>query len=870
MTFIIVVVCPQRVVYGGKMVWMRKRESPSLKSSDQESCNSGSQPPRTTAQETTDEQAELLRLASVVAHQLRSPLNAVQTVLGSVLGGFVGPLEPRQRWLLEKAWQRCSGGIDLVRALMRLRTVDQLDMQALGPVDVAAKVSMATAAIRDAAAEKELDLISQDELVPGGRAWVLADPDLVGEIISVLLENAVKYTPAGGQVATRLFLAEKAGHQQACVEVKDTGIGIPPEGYEYLFREFYRAPNAKQMAAEGAGLGLAFAWRATVRLGGVLELKPADEGGTRALLTLPLRRDLEEGALQAEQDVESMTTAAVHRVVVIGGVTAGSKAAAKIMRLDPDADVTIVEKGRFLAYSGCGLPYYISGAVAEQRALLETPLGLLRDLAFFHQLKNVRAMDLTEAIKINCERKTVAVRVLLSGQERQLPYDTLILATGTRPLRPDLPGVNLPGVHTLQGVEDAEAIRARLRARRALDVVIVGGGLLGCQVAEAVSLCGARLTLVESRSRLMVLWDPELSSLIRRHLERNGVRVLLGNGAADFEGEDRVRAVRLEDGTRMPCDFVLLTAGREPETGLARDAGLEIAATGAIGVDETLRTSDPAIFAVGDCAESRCIVTGRPLWSPGAATASLEGRVAAVNACGGEERFPGSAGTVIVKVFDGTAARTGLTEEQAREAGFDPVTSVVPGPDRAHFVPTARAIIVKLVVDRVSRRVLGAQGVGLGEVAKRIDVVATAIMAKMDVDSLAHLHLSYAPPYSMALDNVITAANVVRNKLAGYFQGVSSPELWQLMQSDDPPFLLDVRQPAEYGRVRFRNSQHIPLGSLRGRMHELSADQSIVLVCSIGLRSYEAALILGKAGFTDVRVLDGGLDAWPFAVESLD
>ncbi|HHQ49363.1 MAG TPA: hypothetical protein ENK19_10845 [Acidobacteria bacterium] len=226
-------------------------------------------------------------------------------------------------------------------------------------------------------------------------------------------------------------------------------------------------------------------------------------------------------------------------------------------------------------------------------------------------------------------------------------------------------------------------------------------------------------------------------------------------------------------------------------------------------------------------------------------------------------------GTVIVKIFNGTAARTGLTEEEAREAGFDPVCAVVSGPDRAHFVPTSRSIILKVVVDRGSRKVLGAQGVGVGEVAKRIDVMATALMAGLDVDQLAHLQLAYAPPFSMALDNVLVAANVVRNKLEGRFTGISSLELWELMRAGEPLLLLDVRQPAEYGRARLRGSRHIPLGSLRGRLHELPRDEPIVVVCSIGLRGYEAALVLGANGLTNVRVLDGGLEAWPFAVERL-
>ncbi len=822
--------------------------------------------PEGSGQDPEQDREELLRLASVVAHQLRSPLNAVQTVLGSVLGGFAGPLDARQRWLLEKAWQRCSAGIELVRDMLKLRSLEQLDEGDLGPVDMASVLSSTVAAFQEAARLKRLDLVADLDRAEAGRAWVRAEPTLVRELLAVLLDNAIKYTPAGGTVTVRLF----AEASSVCVEVVDTGIGIPPEGYQRLFTEFYRAPNAKQMAAEGTGLGLAFARRAVRRLGGSLTVEPAEGGGTRAAVCLPERPEYagepESGMADGPRLPEREPS---RRVVVIGGVAAGSKAAAKIMRLDPDADVTIVERGRFLAYAGCGLPYYISGAVSEQKALLETPLGAVRDPMFFHDLKNVRAHDLTEALAIDREAKRVRIRRLLSGEETELPYDQLVLATGARPVIPDLPGVDLDGIYTLHGVEDAEAIRSRLGVPDVKDVVIVGGGLLGCQITEAVALRGARITLVEADHRLLRLLDPEFSALVRRYLEAHGVRVITGKAAAAFEGGPSVERVVLSDGTEVPCDFVLLTAGLEPEVTLAREAGLEIGSTGAVKVDGTLRTSDPSIFAVGDCAETVSVVSGLPAWLPGAAAATLQGRVAAVNVCGGEEVYPGVAGTTIVKVFDGTAACTGLTEEAAREAGFDPVCAIVPGPDRAHFVPTARPIVLKLVVDRPTGRVLGAQGVGVGEVAKRIDIVATAIMGGMDVEALAHLHLAYAPPFSMALDNVIVAANVVRNKLAGVFRGISPLELWDAMRSGDPPFLLDVRLPSEYGRRRLKGSRHIPLGTLRGRLHDLPRDRSIVVVCSLGLRSYEASLVLAHHGFDDVRVLDGGLEAWPFAQERL-
>jgi NADPH-dependent 2,4-dienoyl-CoA reductase/sulfur reductase-like enzyme/rhodanese-related sulfurtransferase len=539
------------------------------------------------------------------------------------------------------------------------------------------------------------------------------------------------------------------------------------------------------------------------------------------------------------------------------------------MRLDPDAKVTIVERGRFLAYSGCGLPYYISGAVSEQRALLETPLGLVRDPALFHKLKNVRTLDLTEAVRIDRESKALLVRNLLNQTQHELPYDRLILTTGARPVMPELPGSGLEGIHTLHGVGDAEAIRSLLGQPRVKDVVILGGGVLGCQITESVSLRGARITLVEEHRSILGVLDEELSLLVRTHLESHGVRVLCGNTAMSFEGEERVESVRLADGTRLPCDFVLVALGRTPDVTLAREAGLELGSTGAIRVDPYLRTSDPDVYAAGDCVEQIHVVTDRPAWIPGAVPASIQGRVAANNVCGEEEQYPPVTGTIIVKLFDWTAARTGLTEREARDGGFDPLSVLIPGPDRAHNIPTARNLLLKLVADRSTGQVLGAQGVGPGEVAKRIDVVSTALSAGLSVDRLAHLTLAYAPPYSTAMDNVITSANVLRNKRDGRFRGISPIALQHCMLGSDAPLLLDVRQPTEYQKIRLRGSRHIPLGSLRDRLDDLPRDRPIVVMCSLGLRSYEASRILETFGFDNVFVLDGGLEAWPYAVERL-
>lgn len=815
---------------------------------------------------------ELLRLASVIAHQLRSPLSSVQAVLSSVLGGFAGPLDARQRWLLEKAWQRCAKGTNLVRDLMRLRTVEQLDDEALGPVNLVAAFGAAVDAVRETARERTLELQPSVEVADADVAWILGEPTLVREILQVLLDNAVKYTPDGGRVSARLGLA-KADDGDASraleVEIVDSGIGITPEGYEHLFEEFYRAPNAKKISEEGTGLGLAFARRASGRLGGTIRIEPSPSGGVRAVASFPQRLDFASSAGTVSWPEAVQPPEVSQRVVIVGGVTAGAKAASRIMRLDPAADVTIVERGRFLAYSGCGLPFYISGAVSEQRALLESPLGLLRDSFFFHKLKNVRALDLTEAVRIDREHKRLVVRNLLDQRQRELPYDRLILATGARPVIPDTPGVGLDGVHTLHGVEDAEAIRSRLGRPRVKDVVIVGGGLLGCQITESVAVRGARLTLVEERPSILRILDEEIAALVRGYLEAHGIRVLCGHRVQAFEGRERVEAVLLEDGTRLPCDFVLLSLGRKPDVDLAREAGLEIGPTGAIRADRLLRTSDPDIFAAGDCVEQSHVITGKPVWIPGAVSASIQGRVAANNVCGGKEECPAVAGTAIVKLFDWTAGRAGLTEREAQEAGFEPISAVIPGADRAHFISSARSFVLKVVADGATGRVLGGQGVGPGDVAKRLDVLATAAAAGMDVDALAHLNLAYAPPFSTAVDKIHTAANALRNKREGRYHGISAVNLRQRMIAGDPIVLLDVRQPVEYGNLRLKGSRHVPLGSLRGRLHELPHDKPIVIVCSLGLRSYEASLILSSHGFKDVLVLDGGLEAWPYPVEHL-
>jgi len=551
------------------------------------------------------------------------------------------------------------------------------------------------------------------------------------------------------------------------------------------------------------------------------------------------------------------------KVVIIGGVAAGPKVASKIIRLIPRADVTIVEKDEFLSYAGCGLPYYVSGVVKRQASLMSTPAGALRDAVFFHRVKNVKILSRTEAIRIDRAARTVRVRDLRTGAESTLSYDKLVLTTGAAPVRLEVPGADLGNIFTLHGVHDAEGIKAALAAHKAQDAVIIGGGLLGIQMTEALTVAGARLTVVEVQPRTLRILDADMARLVEGHLKSRGVKVLTGTRVLGFEGDGRVEAV-LTDGGRLPADLVILALGVRPNVALAADAGLALGTTGAIKVDPHMRTSDVDIYAAGDCVECTDLMTSQPCYVPLGSTANKQGRVAAVNLCGGEDTFAGVLGSTVLKIFDYCVARTGLTETAARRAGHDVVVALAAAPDRASFMADARMLMLKLVVDRRTRRLLGAQAIGPGAGDKRIDVAALVLSAGMTVDQLANTDLCYAPSYSDAMDNIITAANVARNKLDALVAGISAAEVQDLLDARADFVFLDVRSPHEHEETRLPQSRLIPLGSLRGRLHELPPDKPIVTFCDIGLRGYEAALILTDAGFRDVRMLDGGLAMWPY------
>ncbi|NPV48098.1 MAG: FAD-dependent oxidoreductase [Armatimonadetes bacterium] len=553
------------------------------------------------------------------------------------------------------------------------------------------------------------------------------------------------------------------------------------------------------------------------------------------------------------------------RIVVVGGVAAGPKAAARARRLDPEAEITIVEKDRLLSYAGCGLPYYISGLVENRNDLMATPIGVLRDPDFFAKVKGITVLNETEATRIDRAAKELEVRHLPTGATKRLPYDKLIIATGAEPIDPPIPGNDLQNVLRLKRVEDADRFRELMTSNSCPMVTIVGGGLIGMEMTEAVTACGSAVTVVELLPQILTMFDVEMAALVEQHMRKVGVRVLTSTKIERIVGDEqgRVKSVVTSAG-EFPAQLVLISVGIRPNVQLARDAGLIIGPSGGINVNEYMQTSDPDIYAAGDCAEKRCFVRGTACFLPLGSVANKEGRVAGSNAVGHIERFHGVAGATALKVFELNTGRAGLTAQQARDLGIRVVSATVAAPDKPHYYPGAEPIILKLVADRATRQLIGIQGVGTGDVIKRIDVATTAMTAEMTVDEVANLDLAYAPPYSEAMDVLIHGANILRNKLDGLLEGITPDQLKAKFDAGEDFVLLDVRSPAERETFSLPQSIHIPLAALRGRVAEVARDKEVIVYCKTSLRAWEACRILAGLGYNNTKILDGGVMAWPY------
>src|SRR5512135_13730 len=537
------------------------------------------------------------------------------------------------------------------------------------------------------------------------------------------------------------------------------------------------------------------------------------------------------------------------RLIIVGGVAGGASAAARARRLSEGAEIVLVERGRDVSFANCGLPYYLGGEIAERdRLLVATPERLRGRYRL-----DVRTRTSVEAIDRRAKR--VRVRDLVRGREYEEAYDKLILAPGAAPIRPPLPGIDLPGVFTLRNMQDVDRIKETLD-RGARQAVIVGAGFIGLELVENLVRRGVQATVVELQDQVLPPLDPEMTVPIAEHLATNGVTLLLGQSAEAFEPAGEGLTVRLKSGRCLSAQLVVLGVGVRPESRLALEAGLEVGPRGGIRVNEHMQTSDPDVYAVGDAVEVRDFVTGEPTQVPLAGPANRQGRIAADHIFGRAARYRGTQGTAIVRVFDRTAAMTGASEKVLRRASRPYRKVYVHPTNHAGYYPGAQAMTIKLLFDPETGRVLGAQAVGGAGVDKRIDVLAMAIQAGMTVFNLEESELAYSPQYGSAKDPINMAGFVAAGLLRGDHPQVDL-EIVLNDATEQRPFLVDVRTPQEFSRGHIPGAVNIPLDELRSRLEELPKGKKIAAYCQVGQRGYLATRILLQAGFPAVNIGGG-------------
>ncbi|QEK13362.1 dehydrogenase [Crassaminicella thermophila] len=546
------------------------------------------------------------------------------------------------------------------------------------------------------------------------------------------------------------------------------------------------------------------------------------------------------------------------KILVIGGVAAGTKAAAKLKRENPKAVVGIVTKDEDISYAGCGLPYYIGGVIEEKSELVvKTPED-------FQAITGVEVLTKHEAVKINKEEQYVEVKDLTTGEMKNFQYDKLVIATGASPFVPPIEGKELKGVFSVRTVSDAIKIREMVDKGEVKKAVIVGGGFIGLEVAENLHERNIEVSLVELIDHILPPFDEEIALYAQNYMKEQGVNIYTGEKVLSLVGDEKVTKV-VTDKREIEADLVIMSVGVRPNTQLAKEIGIEIGVTGAIKVNEHMETNIKGIYAVGDCAENINLITGKPAWYPMGSTANKMGRIAAINMANEEkDGLKGVLGTTVVKLFKLNAGKTGLSERDAKKAGFEVETALVPANDKAHYYPGYREIITKLIVDKNTHKVLGAQVIGEGVIDKPIDIIATAITFGAKVEDLQKIDLAYAPPFSMAMSSTIVAASVLTNKLTNRVKGIGPIELKNRLNELQ---IVDVRDEASFMIGTIPGAINIPSGQITMKANELDKDKETVLVCKVGKNAYLSYLKLKELGFKDLKILEGGMNAYPFERE---
>jgi NADPH-dependent 2,4-dienoyl-CoA reductase/sulfur reductase-like enzyme/rhodanese-related sulfurtransferase len=557
------------------------------------------------------------------------------------------------------------------------------------------------------------------------------------------------------------------------------------------------------------------------------------------------------------------------RIVVIGGSAAGAKAASKARRLDEFAQITIIQKAPDLSMATCGYPFYVGGVFDDRNQLLCTPTGVVRGPEFFAKTKGITALTGTEAIRINRKDKYVVCKNEQEKTETVIDYDKLVIATGALPRSMNIANSHLEGITPLLSLRDADYLRRIRDEKQVKKAVVIGGGLIGLETCEALHRSGMHVTVVELDDHVLPFLDPDLAKLVENHMRSHNVDVITGKKVKTFLGDaEQVTGVKLDNDTTIDCEIVVLAAGVRPNSKLAAYSGIGVGKSDGIVVNEFMQTSDPDIYAAGDCVEIRDRFNHQPAYSPMGDLANLEGRVAGENAVLGNcVTFPGTGYTGICRIFDYTVGSTGLTEASVRQIEVDDYETVVnASPDKPGFME-GKPLISKLIVRKSDEKLLGYQCVGPGNVDRQMTLAAMAIQGNMTIDAVANADLPYAPPFSTAIDHFIASAHIMQNKLKGRMSGLPAAAIWDKVHHNGQIFLIDARSPEEYEAMRLGIGEHlIPLGALRSNLDQLPTDKEteIICFCKISLRGYEAATILRAHGYTNVHVMEGGILAWPY------
>lgn len=556
-------------------------------------------------------------------------------------------------------------------------------------------------------------------------------------------------------------------------------------------------------------------------------------------------------------------------IVIIGAVALGPKAACRFKRLEPDSKVTMIDQDNLISYGGCGIPYFISGDVSDPDQIQSTSFHMLRDEKFFLDTKDIEVMTKTRALSIDRKKKSVLIQNIKDNTQKELAYDKLILGTGSSPKKPAVPGSELEGIFSVSNLDKAIAIKKEIAEGKVERAVIIGAGAIGLEIAESLAdLWGIETTVVEIMDQILPgIISPNMARMCRHHMEENGVSFCLGQKVQRFEGENRVQKV-ITDKKSLDTDLVIVAAGVKPNTELAAKAGLEISTAGAIVVNNRMQTSDPDIYAGGDCVEVTNLITGKPGYWPLGSLANRQGRVIGTNLAGGKATFEGAVGSFVIKLFDISAASAGLSIETAQKEGFDAISAFVVQFDHAHFYPEKDLMYLELVAEKGTGRVLGIQGLGNAAdgTVGRIQAVAPLLKYGITVEDIGNLELPYSPPFSSAMDILNALGNTAENILAGKNRVIDADEFadwWEKRDRGDTLFL-DCR---EWGNAQPFVEKYpevwksIPQGELRTRLAEVPRDKNLVLICNTGVRSYEAQITLDKNGIRDTYNIQGGMAA---------